>query len=204
MALQSLPQLGSDGRILEAIVTTANEDGTTNIAPMGPLVDEGMQTFVLRPFRTSTTYQNLLRTAAGVLHITDDVLLFARAAVGNLHPEPMFLPDQPLVLADVCRWYRFEIVSVDDSSERSVMIAQTTEKGRLRDGFGFNRAKHAVLEAAILATRVQFLPAAELVAEYERLEVPIHKTGGTDEHRAFRLLESFVKQALQSSAERAL
>jgi hypothetical protein len=60
--------------------------------------------------------------------------------------------------------------------------------GRLRDFFGFNRAKHAVVEAAILATRTQILPAAEIEAEYRRLAVLVDKTGGEQEHTAFAFL----------------
>ncbi len=41
-----------------------------------------MRRFVLRPFRTSTTYRNLKAHGEGVLHITDDVLLLARTAIG--------------------------------------------------------------------------------------------------------------------------
>lgn len=196
MPKNSLPQLGADGRILEAIVTTANEDGTINIAPMGPLVDETLETLVLRPFRTSTTYKNLIRTSAGVLHITDDVLLFAKAAIGAVEPLPEFLSSEPLVLGSACRWLSFEIVSVDDSAERSVLVARTTRRGHLREFFGFNRAKHAVIEAAILATRVHLLAGEEILAELARLETTIRKTGAADELTAYVLLQDFVHQEL--------
>ncbi len=42
--------------ILEGIVTTLNEEGRANIAPMGPDVGPGMARFVLRPFKTASTY----------------------------------------------------------------------------------------------------------------------------------------------------
>ena len=56
--------------------------------------------------------------------------------------------------------------------------------GRHRDFFGFNRAKHAVVEAAILATRTDFLPLAEIEAEYRKLAVLVDKTGGEAEHQS--------------------
>jgi len=84
---QKLPQLGSDGQILEGIVTTYNENGTVNISPMGPIVDEPITKFVFRPYRTSTTYQNLKRTGKGVFHVTDDVELFAQPSA-RLPPCP--------------------------------------------------------------------------------------------------------------------
>ena len=48
--------------ILEGIVTTINADGTVNISPMGPIVDAALTRLELRPFQTSTTFQNLRRT----------------------------------------------------------------------------------------------------------------------------------------------
>ncbi|TWU22810.1 DUF447 domain-containing protein [Bythopirellula polymerisocia] len=194
----ALPQLGVEGRILEAIVTTSNEDGSINIAPMGPIVDASSETLVLRPFRTSTTYHNLIRTHSGVLHITDDVLLFAMAAIGKVEPLPEFLSSEPLVLASACRWLKFYVLSVDDSAERSVLIARTTAGAHMREFFGFNRAMHAVIEAAILATRVQLLPPENLLAELARLESPVRKTGGAVELKAFALLREFINQEVAS------
>ena len=62
----------------------------------------------------------------------------------------------------------------------------------VRDFFGFNRAKHAVIEAAILATRTDFLAASHIQAEFERLAVPVEKTGGHQERGAFEILRQFV------------
>jgi uncharacterized protein len=199
MTVNSLPQLGAEGRIVEGIVTSFNPDGTVNIAPMGPLVDETFNTLVLRPFHTSTTFGNLARTKTGVFHITDDVELFAQAAVG-ITVAADFCLDNPLVLADACRWYRFDVDSIDDSQERTLMVARTKKHGTLRDFLGFNRAKHAVIEAAILATRLHLLPAAEILGELTRLRVLIDKTGGAAEHRAFDFLRRHVEQSLAATA----
>lgn len=183
--------------ILEGIVTTKNADGTVNVAPMGPIVDEAMQTLVLRPFQSSTTYANLKRHGEGVLHVTDDVLLLARAAIGALDETPGTFPAEQVdgaVLHSACRWYEFRVFALDDSQDRTRIEAQVVHTGRLRDFFGFNRAKHAVLEAAILATRVHLLPADEILAEFARLAVPVEKTAGPAEREAFALLREYVEQ----------
>ena len=76
--------------ILEAIVTSIDLNGIVNLAPMGPVVadDFGEQKtperLVLKPFRSSLTYQNLVATGKAVVHVTDDVSLIARTAVGKL------------------------------------------------------------------------------------------------------------------------
>jgi hypothetical protein len=182
--------------ILEGIVTTVAADAAVNIAPMGPRVEHAMERFLLRPFPTSQTYQNLKAHGEGVLHVTDDVLLLAKAAVGRLDPLPSLLPAAKVrgfVLADACRYYEFRVVSMDESEPRVRIDVETVYTGRLRDFFGFNRAKHAVVEAAILATRVAILPHEEITAEFKRLAVIVEKTGGSHEKEAFAFLERHIE-----------
>jgi hypothetical protein len=181
--------------ILEGIVTTLNPDGTANIAPMGPLVGPAMTGFVLRPYRTAQTYRNLKAHGEGVLHVTDDVLLLAQSAIGPVDPVPELLKARHVrgfYLADACRCYEFRVARLDDRDERTHIEAEVVHAGRLRDFFGFNRAKHAVLEAAILATRTDFLPLDEIEAEYRKLVVVVDKTGGDQERQAFALLRAHV------------
>jgi hypothetical protein len=198
----SPPQLGAEGRILEGIVTTINADGSVNISPMGPLVDDALERLWLRPYQTSTTYQNLKRSGAGVFHITDDVELLAQAAVGQPDPPPRVHAADAvagMILSDACRWYAFEVESLDDSAERTSIVCRVVATGRQRDFVGFNRAKHAVLEVAILATRVHLLDAAEIESEFARLAIPIEKTGAAAEHRAFEFLQEFVAASRKAS-----
>lgn len=192
--------------ILEGIVTTVSAADEINIAPMGPHVEVDAATgeltrVVLRPFRTAQTYANLKAHGEGVLHVTDDVLLLARSAVGTLDPLPELRPAARVrgwVLADACRFHEFRVLSCDDRSARACFEVEIVHTGRLRDFFGFNRAKHAVIEAAILATRTDFLPLDEIEAEYRKLAVLIEKTGGPQERAAF----AFLWQHLLASRER--
>jgi hypothetical protein len=183
--------------ILEGIVTTVAPDGAVNVAPMGPRVDPAMTRLELRPFRTARTYANLCSHGEGVLHVTDDVLLLARSAVGELDPLPPLFPAKAVrgqVLSGACRYYEFRVVRCDDRAERASFEAEVVHSGRLRDFFGFNRAKHAVLEAAILATRTAILPADEVEAEFRRLAPLVAKTGGDAEREAFAFLEGYVRR----------
>ncbi len=183
--------------ILEGVVTTVGPDGVVNIKPMGPAVEKDMKRLVLRPFRTSQTYRNLVSHGEGVLHVTDDVLLLAKAAVNRLEPPPTLRSAERVqgwVLADACRHYEFRVLALDDSGERVRLEAEVVHAGRHRDFFGFNRAKHAVLEAAILATRTHLLPLAEIHAEYRKLAVIVDKTGGPAEREAFEFLHAYLDE----------
>jgi hypothetical protein len=183
--------------ILEAIITTTNEDGSVNVSPMGPLVDgDPADGFELRPFETSRTFANLQQRPYGVLHVTDDVMLFAKAAIGKLDEIPSIRPaevnDNTFILEDACRWYEFEAVYFETSEPRKNIRCKAIASGRNRDFWGFNRARHAVIEAAILATRIDFLPAEEIVRQYESLRAIVDKTGGPIENQTMTMLEQFV------------
>ena len=185
--------------ILEGIATTENADGSVNISPMGPIVDPSMSSLLLRPFQTSTTYQNLKRTGQGVFHVTDDVEMIARAAVSALSPAPRLTQHASTggwILADACRWYAFKVTQLDDLHERTSIDCRVVDSGRLRDFFGFNRAKHAVLEAAILATRVALLPPQQIAAEMDRLVILVEKTAGDKEAAAFAFLRDYIDAEL--------
>jgi hypothetical protein len=182
--------------ILEGIVTTQNDDDTPNVAPMGPIVEPDMRRFILRPFKTATTYRNLKRLGEGVLHVTDDVLLLARTAIGReiqVKTRPA-VEIRGHVLLDACRYFEFRVVELDDGDERTRIVAETVASGRIREFFGLNRGKHAVVEAAILATRVAFLPIEEILTDYRKLAVLVEKTGGEQEQEAFALLEAYVRE----------
>jgi hypothetical protein len=185
--------------ILEGIVTTISPDGQLNVAPMGPRVTPAMDRFTLRPFKTAQTFQNLAHHGEGVLHVTDDVLLLARAAVGRIDPFPDVERANSIlgyVLRDTCRYYEFRVASIDDRDDRVTIEAETLYKGGGRDFFGFNRAKHAVVEAAILATRTHILPAEQIQEELTRLATIVDKTAGDQERRAF----DFLKQHIEKEA----
>lgn len=191
-----MPPSAPRERICEGLMLTEGADGRPHFAPMGPFVREDWTGFTFRPFHTSTTFANLARARRGVFHVTDDCLLLAQAALGKLEkpPETVPLEGRPgFRLVDACRWYAVEIDSVDASSERTRMPATVVESGRIRDFWGWCRAKHAVLEAAVLATRLHMLLPEEVRAELLRLRSPLEKTGGAQEFEAFSMVERHVE-----------
>ena len=188
--------------IIEGIVTTTGPDGRMHLAAMGPAIDHAERAagritrLQLKPFATSQTAANLARTRAGVFHVTDDVLLLARIVAGRLEEPPAIRPADHVtghVIADACRAWEFAVTEVDASRERVVMEARVEAEHAGRPFVGFNRAAHAVVEAAILTTRLHLLDPAEVAGRMADLRVLVEKTGGPREHEAFGLLEGRVR-----------
>jgi hypothetical protein len=169
--------------ILETVVTTINPDGRVNCAAMG--VEWGEREIVIKPYKGTRTLRNLRRTGAAVVHLTDDILLFSQAALGD--PQPPTRPAASVegaVLEDACSWREVRVEAIDDGGPRARVVTRVARVGRGREFLGLNRARHAVLEASILASRVRFLPADEIRAELDRLQVAVDKTGGPLEREA--------------------
>ena len=198
--------------ILEGLLTTQNLDGSLNCAPMGPIVAEAdshqpLGQFVFRPFQTSTTFRNLQRSRCGVFHVTDDVLLLVRAVVGELEANapPTHAAEKIAgrVVTDSCRWYELEVTGIDDSTQRAIVQTRVLQIGHGREWFGFNRARHAVLEAAILATRVGILSEDDIRRQLAAWQPLIEKTGGPREHQAWELVQSTIDRRLQEVSSRS-
>jgi hypothetical protein len=180
--------------IVETIVTTVAADGTVNCAPMG--VEWGDETIILKPFIETATYRNVMATRAAVVNLTDDVRVFARAAISN--PQYQTGPATVVrggVLADCCSWREIEVQAIDSTPPRSRIETRVVHHGVRREFLGFNRARHAVLEAAIYATRLQLLPRTFIDSEMARLQVIVDKTAGPQEIEAMALLTGHVRAA---------
>ncbi len=182
--------------IIETIVTTRDAGGQVNVAPMGVEWPEGdaVDELVLKPFVETTTFRNVQATGRAVVNLTDDVRVFVRAAIGN--PEE---PTRPaividgVVLADACSWYELELATADATPPRARLAMRVVHRGAAREFLGFNRARHAVIEATILATRLHLIPHAEIRAELARLQVLIDKTAGHREREAWGVVTGYVE-----------
>jgi hypothetical protein len=188
--------------IIEGIVTSISQGNEPNVAPMGPIVHGDFERLTLRPFQGSTTFRNLMETNCGVFHVVDRTHLIAEAAIGRLTrlpPTEAARRISGVVLSDCCRWFEFRIVSRDTSDQRSVMEAEIIHTEERRPFLGFNRARHAVIEAAILATRTHILAAEEVLAAFSSLQSAVDKTGDSEEKASFQMLQQFVERQYQAT-----
>jgi uncharacterized protein len=178
--------------IVETVTTTINPDGTVNCAAMG--VEWADEIIVIKPYGGTRTLRNLRATGAAVVNLTDDILLFTQAALDD--PRPPMRPAAAIdgaVLADACSWREVSVEAIDASGPRALVTTRVVGRGSGREFLGFNRARHAVLEASIIASRARRLPAQEVRAELARLQVLVDKTAGPREREAMELVRGHVR-----------
>ncbi len=178
---------------IEVIFSTLDEDGRPNFAPMG--VMWGKKELIIHPFRNTDTYRNLMATGYGVANVTDNVLLFAQSALSD----PMFphfdaRQVRSIVLKDACYWREVIVTEVGGGDMQAEIRCRVVGQGWQRDFLGFNRAKNAVIEAAILATRLHLHDQAEVQAAYHRYQEIVDKIGGDQEREAMRYLRDYVRR----------
>jgi hypothetical protein len=184
--------------IIETVVTTINPDGTVNCGVMG--VEWGEERIVIKPYRGTRTLRNLRATGAAVVNVTDDILLFSQAALGDPHPPTRPAPTvEGAVLDDACSWREVRVEAIDDGAQRARVSTAVVGGGTGREFLGFNRARHAVLEASILASRAGLLAAEDLHAELRRLQVLVDKTAGPREREAMDYVMRHVHAVVEGA-----
>ncbi len=190
-------------RIVETIVTTSNAAGEVHIAPLG-LIADGSH-WIIAPFKPSKTLDNLRANPFAAASHTDDVRVFAGCVTGRkIWPLTSTSKVSGSRLADcVSHWeLKVERVIEDELRPRFVCAVVHRESHKVWDGF--NRAQAAVLELAVLTTRLGMLPPEKIESELKYLEIAISKTAGPREEEAWEwLMEKIAawRQALFDKAD---
>jgi hypothetical protein len=179
--------------IIETIFSTLDETGKPNFAPMG--LAWGEEFITVRPFRNTHTCRNLLSNGYGVANLTNDVLAYVRCGLYDA-----VLPHFPakvargVIFQDACSWREMAVVSQGGSDDRAEFRCRVLHKGRQKDFLGFCRASNAVIEAAILATRLALYDRKTVVERLIHYGEIVEKTGDETEIHAFQLVQDFVQK----------
>jgi hypothetical protein len=170
--------------IYETVITTVVPDGRVHIAPMG--VRYAGEQVVLMPFKPSTTLANVLATRHAVLNVVTDTRVFAGCVTGRRN--------WPTVAAECIAGQRLacalshlelELVEHVDDAQRPVLRLARVHAATHAPFIGLNRAQAAVVEGAVLVSRLHMLPMEKIESEMKYLQIAIDKTATAAEHEAW-------------------
>jgi hypothetical protein len=188
---------GEQSPLIETVVTTTGGDGVVNCAAMG--VRWGEDELVFWPFDATRTLRNLRVHGEAVVHLTDDVLLFVQAALG--HPHPAMRPAGVIngsVIEQANSWREVVVTEITPASgdmPRSRVRTRVVASGTgARQPLGLCRARHAAVEASILASRLTWLGAEHVRAELAGLQELVDKTAGPRERAAMDYVRRYVAE----------
>ena len=183
--------------IRECVVTTLNASGEPHLAPLG-LIEQG-EHWIVAPFRPSTTLDNLVKTPRATASFTDDAEIFAGFVTGKRDWPIKAVPDWPAPrLAAALAHAELEVCRVEADDVRPRFVCAVRRIKNHEPFLGVNRARAAVLEAAILATRLRMLPREKIEREIEYLRIAIDKTAGEAERRAWERVMEKISAAVPS------
>ncbi len=179
--------------IFETVVTTVAADGTPHIAPMGVRYRD--DEVLLMPFKPSTTHANIIASGAAVLNILTDTRVFAGCVTGR-----RAWPIQPVEhvngvrLACALRHIELRLAHQDDDAQRPVLHMARVHAATHAEFHGFNRAQAAVIEGAVLVSRLHMLAPQKVDGEMAYLQIAIDKTASAHEHEAWGWLLDAVQR----------
>lgn len=178
--------------IYETIVSTVNAQGDVHVTPFGIRMQDGL--VVISPYKPSTTLQNILTSGQAVLNLTDDVRVFAGALVGR--QAWSLLPAKKIVgyrLSDTLAHKELKLLKVEDDLVRPQLFLEIVHVAQYASFQGFNRAQAAVIELAVLVSRLKRLPMEKIQHEMDYLRIAIEKTAGERELEAWSWLVEAVE-----------
>lgn len=163
---------------------------------------------ILAPFRPSVTLDNVIATRAAVLNFTTDVRIFAGCVTHCATDWPTVAASRvPSVrLAESLAHAELELDELRDDAERPVLVMKCVHRENHAPFAGFNRAQSAVVEGAILVSRLFMLPADKVDREMVYLQIAIDKTAGDNERTAWSWLVAAIaryRASLEDAAHQA-
>ncbi|MDF2997454.1 MAG: hypothetical protein K0R27_3091 [Xanthobacteraceae bacterium] len=187
--------------IRETIISTRSADGKPHLAPLGATVIEGG--YLLQPFRPSRTLDNLLATRVACINFTDDVRIFA-ALVSRNRQLPVPLAKATRIdcqrIAATLAHQELEVDRIEEDEQRPRFFCRIAHSEMHRPFMGLNRAKAAVIEGAVLVSRLSMLPPEKIDREMAYLAVAVQKTAGPEEKEAWDWLVEAVAAHRQAKA----
>jgi hypothetical protein len=187
--------------IYETIISSVDELGNTHVTPFGIRLEDEL--VIIAPYKPSATLDNILATQHAVINFTDDVRVFAAALTGR-HAWSLVAAEKisGFRLADTLTHKELRLVKVNEDELRPQLFLEVVYTEQHRPFQGFNRAQAAVIELAVLVSRLKRLPMEKIVQELDYLTIAIEKTAGPRELEAWSwLLEAVTNHQAAMNAE---
>src|SRR5262249_16273054 len=145
--------------------------------------------WIVAPFHPSKTLDNLRAVPFAAANYTDDVRVFAGCLTGR-HQWPTVPCDGVPVqrLAGALAHAELAVERVTADAHRPRFHCGGTRGVSPARFLALNRAQAAVIEAAILVSRLDMLPREKVEQEIAYLEIAVSKTAGDAERQAWEWL----------------
>ena len=178
--------------IRESIVITTDKKNNIHVAPMGIILKE--KKIIISPFIPSKTYSNLKEYPYAVINFTDDVKIFSDCVLGKkrfkVKPTKKI---KSFYLQETLSYIEVKVSKYYQNKIRPRFDCKILNETMIKSFKGFNRAQAAVIEGAILISRLEILPLKKIKKEMQYLQIAVDKTAGSNEKIAWTKLMKKIK-----------
>lgn len=189
--------------VLETILVTCNSQGVPFIAPFGLQAAGGG--WLMTPFRPSQAIDNLCAVPFATACAVEDVRVFAGCVTGRRNwPTVPALQIPGQRLAGAVSHMELRVERFEDDAMRPRFHLALVHEAVHAPWRGYNRARSAVIEGALLVARLSVLERDRVERSMEWLAKAVDKSGGAAEHEAWNWLvcavEDYDRQATGEEA----
>lgn len=202
----NLRSLGLEkGQLYESLISTTNENGEKNAAPMGVLCKNEHE-IVLYLYHGSQTKKNILKSSSFVVNLTQDALLFTKSTLGDLpsyyfydfNGYPVLRDSDAFIIAIVTQKKDIIRENKMGSSKMTVVTARAEKVVKNKECvFPLNRGIYAVIESLIHFTRLELgnpETRQKLYLKIKEMNRVVQKVGSESEKRSLKYILESIKQ----------
>ena len=181
--------------IFETIVSTIDTGGKVNFSPFG--IKKNKNQIYISPYIPSRTLLNLESTKCAVVNYTDNTSFFVDCIIGNKKFKKKKCKNFSGFFLENC--YGYEQVRVKKTIKdklRPTFVCEIDKSFQIKNYEGHNRAKASIIEACILASRVNLLDKKKILTELNYLSISVEKTAGFLEKKSWKKILKFINEKI--------
>ena len=185
------------GLLYETIVTSVNEDGTSNAAPIG-VICKNKKEIVLYLHHGSRTVRNIKRNNSFVVNILKDPMVFVESTIGDLSNSYFENYKNEFYIKETDAFLVAKVTSLKDVEREdklgisltTVLIAEVSDIVKKKEYVEpLNRAIYGILEGLVYLTRMEMVSGdMEKLYRHRMGEISriVNKVGGEEHKKAMK------------------
>ncbi|MEN4017351.1 MAG: DUF447 family protein [Methanobacterium sp.] len=198
------------GLLYETIITTKNDDGTPNAAPIGVLCKNESQ-IVLYLFEGTHTLHNIKSNGRLIVNILKDPVIFTESIVGELSPDYFKMHENDFYIKNTDAFFTAAVTNVrevqkNDDIGNSKLNIITADVGEIiiknKNVEPLNRAIYAVIESLVYLSRIKMVDdktAANYLERINEMSKVVSRTGSLEHKKAMVQILNSLKEILNSA-----
>ena len=203
--MQDLESLGMEkGLLYETIITTQNENGVPNAAPIG-VICKNKSEIVLNLFEGTHTLKNIKANSKFVVNISKDPLIFVGCTTGDISSDYFKKDKDNFYIKNTDAFFTASVTSIKEiqkedniSKSKMTIIKANVNKIVIKKECvePLNRAIFAIIESLVYSTRIKMVDentAKEYLERIHEMSRIVNRVGSLDHKKAMQNILKYIE-----------